>query len=125
MAGARPGRSTPARQSLTRSVSHVTVHVKCNPCYGLRRSKELAARARCATSAGSTRGWYMGLNNMSWQVGFIVGPALGGVVLALEPLALWLLCALACLAAGLYAVSLEGTNPDDLRRTPIPKGATG
>ena len=37
--------------------------------------------------AGSTRTWYMGLNNMSGKVGFSVGPALGGVVLALEPLA--------------------------------------
>ena len=71
------------------------------------------------------RGRYMGLNNMSWQVGFIVGPALGGLVLTVEPLALWLLCALACLAAGLYALSLEGTIPEDLRRTPIPKGVTG
>jgi len=76
-------------------------------------------------AAGSTRTWYMGLNNMSGKVGFSVGPALGGVVLALEPLVLRLLRVLACLAAGLYAVSLEGTIPDDLRRTPIPKGATG
>jgi MFS family permease len=71
------------------------------------------------------RGRYMGLNNMSWQVGFIVGPALGGLVLATEPLALWLVCALACLAAGAYALSLERGIPEDLLRTPIPKGATG
>ena len=71
------------------------------------------------------RGRYMGLNNMSWQVGFIVGPALGGLVLATEPLALWLVCPLACLAAGAYALSLERGIPEDFRRTPIPKGATG
>ena len=52
-------------------------------------------------AAGSTRTWYMGLNNMSGKVGFSVGPALGGVVLALEPLVLRLLRVLACLAAGL------------------------
>jgi predicted MFS family arabinose efflux permease len=45
------------------------------------------------------RGRYMGLNNMSWRIGFIVGPAFGGLVLATEPLALWLVCAVACLAA--------------------------
>jgi MFS family permease len=71
------------------------------------------------------RGRYMGLNNMSWQVGFIVGPALGGLLLATEPLALWLVCALACLAAGAYALSLERGIPEDLRHTPTPKGATG
>lgn len=71
------------------------------------------------------RGRYMGLNNMSWQVGFIAGPVVGGLVLATQPLALWLVCALACVTAGAYALSIEPAIPADLRRTPIPKGATG
>jgi MFS family permease len=64
------------------------------------------------------RGRYMALMTNSYAVGFIVGPALGGFVLDLEPLALWPIAAavLAAVAAG--ALLLERSLPADLRRTP-------
>lgn len=64
------------------------------------------------------RGRYMALSATSWQVGFVVGPAVGGLVLAAEPLALWPLAAAACLAAGTLALTVERGLPRDLRLTP-------
>lgn len=64
------------------------------------------------------RGRYMALSTTSWQLGFVVGPAIGGVVLDVAPLALWPLAAAACLAAGAGALALERRLPPDLRLTP-------
>jgi MFS family permease len=64
------------------------------------------------------RGRYMALFSLSWEVGFILGPAAGGFILAAEPLALWPLAALVCLAAGAGALALERGLPRELRLTP-------
>jgi MFS family permease len=64
------------------------------------------------------RGRYMALSTTSWQLGFVVGPALGGLVLDLAPLALWPLAAVVCLVAGAGALALERRIPADLRLTP-------
>jgi predicted MFS family arabinose efflux permease len=64
------------------------------------------------------RGRYMAVSTNSWDLGFLLGPALGGVILATAPLALWPLAALACLAAGAIALSLERGIPRELRLTP-------
>jgi MFS family permease len=64
------------------------------------------------------RGRYMALSTTSWQLGFVVGPAVGGLVLDLAPLALWPLAAVACLAAGAGALALERRLPRELRLTP-------
>jgi MFS family permease len=64
------------------------------------------------------RGRYMAVSANSWDVGFLLGPAVGGVILATAPLALWPLAALACLAAGALALSLERGIPRELRLTP-------
>lgn len=64
------------------------------------------------------RGRYMAVSTNSWDLGFLLGPAIGGVVLALQPLALWPLAAVACLAAGAGALSLEKRLPRALRFTP-------
>jgi MFS family permease len=64
------------------------------------------------------RGRYMALSSMSWELGFVVGPAVGGFVLGWEPLALWPLAA-AVLAAGVILVlRTEERIPAALRRTP-------
>ena len=34
-------------------------------------------------------GRYMALSSVSWEIGFVLGPAIGGVILAVAPLALW------------------------------------
>jgi predicted MFS family arabinose efflux permease len=64
------------------------------------------------------RGRYMALSTMSWEIGFVIGPAIGGFVLDREPLALWPLAAGVCLLAGLGALALERGIPPALRLTP-------
>jgi MFS family permease len=63
-------------------------------------------------------GRYMALRSVSWQLGFMVGPAVGGFVLARSPAALWLGAAALCLAAGAGAVALEERLPDEALLTP-------
>ena len=64
------------------------------------------------------RGRYMAVSTISWDIGFIVGPAVGGFILGAEPLALWPLAALVCLVAGAGALVLDRSLPGHLRLTP-------
>jgi MFS family permease len=64
------------------------------------------------------RGRYMALSTMSWEMGFMLGPAAGGFILGAEPLALWPLAAFVCLLAGAGALTLERGIPRELRLTP-------
>jgi MFS family permease len=64
------------------------------------------------------RGRYMAVSTNSWDLGFLLGPAVGGFVLAGAPLALWPLAALACLGAATLALALERGLPRELRLTP-------
>jgi len=63
-------------------------------------------------------GRYMAMSAFSWGLGFTVGPAVGGFLLAWEPLALWPLAAAVCLGAGGAALLLERSLPVGLRLTP-------
>jgi MFS family permease len=64
------------------------------------------------------RGRYMAVSTISWDIGFVVGPAVGGFVLQAEPLALWPLAGVVCLLAGAGALALERDLPRELRLTP-------
>ena len=64
------------------------------------------------------RGRYMAVSTNSWDLGFLLGPAIGGFVLAVEPLALWPLAAVGCLAAAAGCLALESRLPPKLRLTP-------
>jgi MFS family permease len=70
------------------------------------------------------RGRYIALSGTSWSVGFIVGPAVGGVLLDTAPLALWPTAAAAALAGGVLALRLEARIPRSVRRTPVARLAT-
>jgi MFS family permease len=63
-------------------------------------------------------GRYMALNALSWQVGFALGPALGGVGLALSPNGVWLAASALCAAGAVLALVVEGHLPLGIRRTP-------
>jgi MFS family permease len=63
-------------------------------------------------------GRYMALNAFSWQVGFTIGPAVGGFLLGFWPHSLWLASAAACAAGGLAALVLERAIPGHARRSP-------
>ena len=70
-------------------------------------------------------GRYMATSALSWQVGFTIGPALGGALLAATPSGLWLVSASVCLAGGLAALAIERGLPESQRRTPRGRRGAG
>ena len=64
-------------------------------------------------------GRYMAMSSSSWQVGFILGPAVGGFVLQAQPYALWPIAAAVCLIGAVWALALERRLPQTVRRTPV------
>jgi hypothetical protein len=54
----------------------------------------------------------------SWQGGFMVGPALGGALLASGPVALPLACAVVCASAAIAALAIERVLPGEHVRAP-------
>ena len=63
-------------------------------------------------------GRYMAVSALSWQVGFMVGPAVGGALLAASPTGLWIVMASVLLLTGLSTLALERHLPEGLRRVP-------
>jgi MFS family permease len=63
-------------------------------------------------------GRYMAISALSWQVGFMIGPAAGGVLLAASPTGLWLVMASVLLLGGLATLALERGLPQALRHAP-------
>ena len=68
-------------------------------------------------------GRYMAFSALSWQVGFALGPALGGFALAATPGGTWFVAAAICLVAGGAALALERSLPQRARTTPVPQPA--
>ena len=69
-------------------------------------------------------GRYMALNALSWQIGFALGPALGGAGLAVSPNGVWLAAAALCTIGAACTFLVEGALPLRARRTPIPAAAS-
>ncbi|HEX5173028.1 MAG TPA: MFS transporter [Gaiellaceae bacterium] len=63
-------------------------------------------------------GRYTAAASISWQMGWIVGPAAGGFLLQHRPLLLWPIAAGINLAAAAGALALEPYLPEGVRRTP-------
>jgi MFS family permease len=63
-------------------------------------------------------GRYTAAASISWQMGWIVGPAAGGFLLQHRPLLLWPIAAGVNLAAAAGALALEPYLPERVRRTP-------
>jgi MFS family permease len=77
-------------------------------------------------------GRYLALASLSWQAGWIAGPAAGGFFLQHAPLALWPTAAAVNLLGAGWALRLERRLPEDVRRTPpepepagVPAGVSG
>ncbi len=68
-------------------------------------------------------GRYLAASSISWQIGWIVGPAAGGFLLQHRPLLLWPLAAGVNLACAAGALALEPRLPERVRRTPPGEGA--
>ena len=65
-------------------------------------------------------GRYMALNALSWQIGFALGPALGGAGLAVSPNGVWIAAAALCTIGAACTLLVEGALPSRARRTPVP-----
>jgi MFS family permease len=63
-------------------------------------------------------GRYMALSSVSWEIGFVLGPAIGGVILAVAPLALWPIAGTALALSVIAVLRMENRLPPALRRTP-------
>jgi MFS family permease len=63
-------------------------------------------------------GRYLALASLSWQAGWIAGPAAGGFFLAHAPLALWPCAAAVNLLCAGWALALERRLPEHVRITP-------
>jgi len=64
-------------------------------------------------------GRFMALSALSWQVGFALGPAIGGFGLAVSPNGVWLGAAALCALGGGLALVVESALPARARRTPV------
>jgi MFS family permease len=64
-------------------------------------------------------GRYMALSALSWQVGFALGPAIGGFLLERSPGGTWLVWASICCVGAALALALERVIPLAARRTPV------
>ncbi|HEU5245345.1 MAG TPA: MFS transporter [Gaiellaceae bacterium] len=63
-------------------------------------------------------GRYLAASSISWQIGWILGPAAGGFALQHRPLLLWPVAAAVNLACAGAALALERRLPEQVRRTP-------
>ena len=63
-------------------------------------------------------GRYLAASSISWQIGWIVGPAVGGFFLQHRPLLLWPVAAAVNLACAGAALALERRLPEGVRKTP-------
>jgi MFS family permease len=77
-------------------------------------------------------GRYLAAASISWQIGWIVGPAAGGFLLQHRPLLLWPIAAGVNLACAAGALALEPWLPEQVRLTPpleatpvVPAAASG
>jgi MFS family permease len=76
-------------------------------------------------------GRYLAASSISWQIGWIVGPAAGGFMLQHRPLLLWPIAAGVNVACAAAALALEQRLPERVRRTPhgdapaLPVAASG
>src|SRR5262249_22141288 len=62
-------------------------------------------------------GRYTAASSISWQIGWIIGPAAGGFLLQHRPLLLWPIAAAVNLACAARALALEPRMPAAVRRT--------
>ncbi len=65
-------------------------------------------------------GRYMALNALSWQIGFALGPALGGAGLAVSSNGVWIAASALCAIGAVLALVVEGYLPSASKRTPVP-----
>src|SRR5205085_10150957 len=68
-------------------------------------------------------GRYLAASSISWQIGWIIGPAAGGFLLQHRPLLLWPIAAGVNVMCAAAALALERRLPERVRGTPRPEPA--
>jgi MFS family permease len=93
--------------------------------FGIGECLHGAVQAPLVTDLAEPRllGRYMALSALSWQVGFALGPAVGGFLLSVSPLGTWLVWAALCALGGVLSLRLERAIPTGIRRTPVAQPA--
>ena len=93
--------------------------------FGIGECLHGAVQAPLVTDLAEPRllGRYMALSALSWQVGFALGPAVGGFLLSVSPLGTWLVWAALCGLGSVLAIVLERSIPAGIRRTPVAQPA--
>jgi MFS family permease len=64
------------------------------------------------------RGRYFALGSMSWSLGSVLGPAVGGPLLGWQPNAVWPLAAGVCVLSAAACLRIERRLPESVLRTP-------
>jgi MFS family permease len=93
--------------------------------FGIGECLHGAVQAPLVTDLAEPRllGRYMALSALSWQVGFALGPAVGGFLLSVSPLGTWLVWAVLCALGAVLSLRLERAIPTGIRRTPVAQPA--
>jgi MFS family permease len=93
--------------------------------FGIGECLHGAVQAPLVTDLSEPRllGRYMALSALSWQVGFALGPAVGGFLLSVSPLGTWLVWAGLCAVGAVLSLRLERAIPAGIRRTPVAQAA--
>ena len=107
-ATAAAARCSPRRRSCSRSARACTARFT-------RRSPPISLPPQLV-------GRYLALASLSWQAGWIVGPAVGGTFLQHDPLLLWPTAAAVNLLCAGWALALERRLPERVRITPHSAG---
>jgi MFS family permease len=89
--------------------------------FGIGECLHGAVQAPLVTDLADPRllGRYMAMSAFSWQVGFTIGPPVGGFLLGLTPTGLWIVVASVCLLAAGAALALERGLPAGVRLSPV------
>ncbi len=111
----------PVAAAFTDGVATVAVFALAASIFGFGACLHGAVHAPLVVDLADSRiiGRYLALSSSSWQIGFIAGPALSGLLLSQWPHGLWLAAAAICLTAGASALALERRVPRDAQRTPL------
>ena len=93
--------------------------------FGIGECLHGAVQAPLVTDLAEPRllGRYMALSALSWQLGFALGPAVGGFLLSVSPLGTWLVWAALCALGAALAIRLERAIPSGIQRTPVAQPA--
>ena len=106
--------------TLTRAGAAATVMILATMVFGVGECLQGATQGALTADLAPERlrGRYFALGAMSWSLGSVLGPAIGGPLLGWKPNAVWPLAAGVCLLSAVACLRIERRLPETVRRTP-------